>query len=570
MRKRTILIFSIMLIFLLGAAGAYAAIGMHYRTHFFANVTINGIDVSEMTAAEAEALIAAQAEDFRVTLRTKDGGEETIEGGDFDYRFVSGGEVQAFLEAQNFLAWLPACLGAGSEYAMEASVTYDEEKLLAAASALACMQEEQTTAPQDAYVTRQEDGTYVIVPETEGNRLDSAKVDSALKEAVATGGGTIDLTEAGCYLQPSVTADDASLKAGAAVRNRYGSITVTYQLGGDVTEVLDKDTVNSWFSLDDDLQPVFDREAVAAWVNALADKYDTIGSFLPFVTSNGETVYPESRTYGWQMDREAETEALYELLMAGNSAERSPVWQEGAWTRGENDIGNTYVEIDYTNQRMWYYKDGVLLVETAIVTGNVNAGMASPEGVFCLVGKEEDATLVGEDYKTPVDYWMPFYGGVGIHDADSWRSTYGGDIYLWSGSHGCINTPTAQAAIIYENIEIGTPIVCYSSGTNYGYGQTSGGSSGTASGDAADIVIVDGTGDGTNTTDGAADSTGAADGTGGDAGASDGTAGDTSQGIDIIDEDWADESTYYGNGTADFPITTEDSWSGSADELVIW
>ena len=74
----------------------------------------------------------------------------------------------------------------------------------------------------------------------------------------------------------------------------------------------------------------------------------------------------EAVTYGWQMDRESETEALYQLLMAGESAERSPVYLEGAVTRGENDIGDTYVEIDYTNQRMWYNKDGSLLVETAV------------------------------------------------------------------------------------------------------------------------------------------------------------------------------------------------------------
>ena len=133
------------------------------------------------------------------------------------------------------------------------------------------------------------------------------------------------------------------------------------------------------------------------------------------------------------------------------------------------------MEIDYTNQHLWFYKDGALLVDTAVVTGNVSAGNASPEGIFCLVGKSEHETLKGEGYSTPVDYWMPFYGGVGIHDADSWRSVYGGTIYQNSGSHGCINTPTAKVAVIYENIEVGTPIVCYSSGVNYGYPEESGG-----------------------------------------------------------------------------------------------
>ena len=90
---------------------------------------------------------------------------------------------------------------------------------------------------------------------------------------------------------------------------------------------------------------------------------------------------------------------------------------------------------------------------------------------------------------------------------------YGGDIYQTSGSHGCINTPTAKVAVIYQNIEVGTPIVCYSSGINYGYAQETidgafgGGSQGNQgnteangnNGDAGnagtsqgDIVIIDG------------------------------------------------------------------------------
>ena len=94
MKKRTIGITVILLLVLIGAAGAYLAIGMHYKTHFFEHVTINGIDVSDLTAEEAEKLIAQKAEDYRVILTTKEGTQEKIEGSDIGYSFVSGGEVQ--------------------------------------------------------------------------------------------------------------------------------------------------------------------------------------------------------------------------------------------------------------------------------------------------------------------------------------------------------------------------------------------------------------------------------------------------------------------------------------------
>ena len=55
---------------------------------------------------------------------------------------------------------------------------------------------------------------------------------------------------------------------------------------------------------------------------------------------------------------------------------------------------------------------------------------------------------------------MPFNGNVGMHDA-SWRSEFGGWIYIIDGSHGCINLPTQKAAEIYEVVEKGEPIFVY-------------------------------------------------------------------------------------------------------------
>ena len=469
-KRRTGIALAGAVMLLLIVLGMYAGIGFYYRTHFFEHATINGTDVSDLTAAEAKERLAASVENYTLMIKARDEKTGTISGADIRYQLVADAEIQGFLDQQNALAWLPKYFGAGDAYTMELSTSYDKALLQHVETKLDCLKTDTMTAPEDAHLALQ-DGQYVIVPEVEGNTLDLQKVDKVLQEAIEAGCTEVDLDADGCYVTPSVRSTDGSLKAQAAIMNKYSSVTVTYDMGGGVTEVLDAATTAGWFSLNEDGQPVIDRSAVGAWVNALADRYDTIGKSEPFVTSRGETVYVTAQTYGWQMDRESETEALYNQLMLGESATRTPIWYESAGTRGDNDLGNTYVEIDYTNQRMWFYKDGALIVETAVVTGNVSAGNASPEGIFCLVGKSEHETLKGEGYSTPVDYWMPFYGGVGIHDADSWRSVYGGDIYQTSGSHGCINTPTAKVAVIYQNIEVGTPIVCYSGGINYGYAQ---------------------------------------------------------------------------------------------------
>ena len=55
---------------------------------------------------------------------------------------------------------------------------------------------------------------------------------------------------------------------------------------------------------------------------------------------------------------------------------------------------------------------------------------------------------------------MPFYNGCGFHDA-SWRSSFGGDIYKYDGSHGCINLPPSVAPTFYNYVRTGMPVVVF-------------------------------------------------------------------------------------------------------------
>ena len=111
-------------------------------------------------------------------------------------------------------------------------------------------------------------------------------------------------------------------------------------------------------------------------------------------------------------------------------------------------------------QHMYYYVDGELALDTDVVTGNTGRRMGTPEGVDFVYNKQRNRTLIGPGYATPVKYWVPVRGHVGIHDA-SWRSEFGGSIYQKNGSHGCINTPTEVMAQLYEMVEIGTPVILF-------------------------------------------------------------------------------------------------------------
>ena len=109
---------------------------------------------------------------------------------------------------------------------------------------------------------------------------------------------------------------------------------------------------------------------------------------------------------------------------------------------------------------MWFYKKGKLVLESDFVSGNLNRNNGSPDGVFKIVYRQKDATLVGENYASNVKYFMPFAYNVGLHDA-SWRSTFGGEIYKTSGSHGCINLPEKIAKKLYDKVDVGTPVIAF-------------------------------------------------------------------------------------------------------------
>ena len=203
-----------------------------------------------------------------------------------------------------------------------------------------------------------------------------------------------------------------------------------------------------------------DESQITAYIRSLAKKYNTAYGSRKMKTSYGKSVTISGGPYGWRMNEAKEAAAVLEIIKNGEQQTREPEYLQKAASHGEYDYGDTYVEINLTAQHLFFYKDGKLLVEADFVSGNSAKGWATPAGTYPLTYKERNATLNGENYSTPVSYWMPFNGNIGLHDAD-WRSSFGGTIYKTNGSHGCINLPPSAAKKIYENISAGDPVLCY-------------------------------------------------------------------------------------------------------------
>ena len=327
------------------------------------------------------------------------------------------------------------------------------------------MKEENQTASVDAHPEFQTD-KFVVVPEVIGTQINREKFDQAVSEAINGFQTELDLTEADCYIAPKYVSDSKEVVDAAEAMNSYLGASITYDFN-PYTEVVDSSVISQWVKVDADMKVTFDKEAVKEYIQSLAEKYNTQGRQRSFVTATGNTVTVSGGGYGWRIDQEAEYNALIDNIKKGETVTREPNYSSRAASHEGNDVGNTYAEVDLTNQRMYFIQNGQIVLQTDVVTGNPNKGNATPQGVYSLSYKALDQTLRGEkkpdgtyEYETPVKYWMPFNGGIGFHDAP-WQAWFGGSRYQTNGSHGCVNMPSDAAAQLYNLISAGTPVVVH-------------------------------------------------------------------------------------------------------------
>ena len=214
---------------------------------------------------------------------------------------------------------------------------------------------------------------------------------------------------------------------------------------------------------------MFLRKKATEFVNSLAKKINSVGETRTFVGANNRTITVSGGNYGIRLQSSKEVAGLLEDIYANKVGVRTPVTVGKEASIDNGGLGNTFVEIDLKGQHMWYHKDGQIILESDIVSGTYNdPDRRTPAGTYYLYNKERNRVLRGTKlpdgtwpYETPVSYWMPFNKGIGLHDSSSWRSKWGGTIYMNNGSHGCINLPTNIAAQLYNNIEVNCPVVCY-------------------------------------------------------------------------------------------------------------
>lgn len=445
-------------------AAAYLGVGIFFRSHFVPNSRVNGIDSFGKTAQQMADLLADREKAYHMVIKTADGATEQVITPDMvDLSSnLQPGDMSRLLASQQAFLWPRYLLGDKLEQ-KTSGWKLNRDKLNALVDALPEVSRTDLVQTKNAdLVYDQQQKSYLVQEEVYGNNIDTDRFKDALADAIVNLQEEISLAD--YAVQPTLKADDSRLTELIGKMNQIAQMKITLKIGED-QETVPQEKIISWIGIDENANMVVHDEAIRAYVGELAGKYDTVGKNRSFHTSYGAVVNISSGDYGRKVDQEAEFNALRENLTDGRDLTRDLNFSQKTAGGAGDDIGSSYVEVNLTAQHLFVYKDGKKVVDTAVTTGKPVNHHQTNVGIFRVKSHEANRTLRGRNddgssYASPVKYWMPFDGGIGLHDAP-WKSNYGGKNYLTNGSHGCVNLPPSVAGSVFANVSVGMPVVVY-------------------------------------------------------------------------------------------------------------
>lgn len=453
---------------LIPVIAAYFLLAYYYKDGFCLNTWINGVYCTGKTVEEVNAELLSKMEAPIIIITDKDGAQYAIDMAELGFEGDFAAPLNRYQEEQNALLWINN-ITFQPRHEVAPVIAYDEQLLREAFDKQDFVKAETQHFIGYVLSCNWKNGYYLY--DGLKDRLDVEKAFAALQQAIAAGEYELDLKQAECYYDIPMTEEQNATKQLWEKVDAFQQCNLVYDMG-DEQIPLDAVVMSEFIKaddgevlLDENGSLILDEEGIKSFVSSLAESYDTYGKERAFQSTRGDIVKVKGGTYGTEINQEEEIAYLMENLLSAELHTdmmqlHIPSYKREGVVRGKDDIGSTYIEIDMTEQKMYYYEDGELKLETEVVTGNTGRKMGTPEGVNYVYNKQKNRVLRGPGYASPVKFWMPVKGNIGIHDA-SWRSKFGGTIYQTNGSHGCINTPAEKMEALYDMVEIGTPVVMF-------------------------------------------------------------------------------------------------------------
>ena len=444
----------------------YVAVSIYFTNHFLFNTRINGQDFSRKTVEEAQAALIGQVDDYQLTIITLNGETNVIRGADIDMRYEESAEIYELMREQNGFNWFNS-LFTTTDKEVDFPLIFDQLALDHAIQNLPVMNEEQIM-PTSAHIFF--DGTvFAIAPEVPGTAFYEDRLANSIHYAITAMQREIDMQAINVQIQPEVRSDSPELVARVASVNRYLSAVITFEMGEQV--VVDGSLIIEWMEIDDDYNVTLLEGPIYEWVTEFGNRFSTRGTTRPVTTPRGRSTQVSGGTYGWWINHADTTQLLVNHIRAGDVVTTQPVYfvNGTAAEFSANDWGSTFVQVDLTEQHMWYIVNGQVVFETPIITG-LPGRSPTPQGVYYILSRESPAVLRGPrdpetgryEWESPVSYWMPItWEGIGFHDATWQTAGFGGQLYRTHGSQGCINMSLEAAREFFGLISVFTPVVVH-------------------------------------------------------------------------------------------------------------
>ena len=492
LRQKRTSVFILMVLAVVLAVAVLTVIVLHIfdifgnRGAFRKGTTINGVGVSELTAKEAEEALQKAVDQYELTVTFADG-TETYSAKELGLTVDGDNKLEELIREQK--SAVGDVSGSASteselELTVEDLILCKAENLEEIVSELPELTSCSGQISEDACLSYDtERAEFVVEPETVGGTIVAADLVEAIEHTAGLLSTELDAVAYGLYGGRAVRAADSEEVQSAlteAQKKLNLVLIYTYDIErADVhgEEEIDKGLLAEWLYVDEDgLTISVDEDRLQEYVEEMGRRYSvTTAGPSQFVTSIGTFVEVDAPATDGMVDNNALCNDIKDCIDNLYSGKRSaPYASTSAGIPGTTNLGGTYVEIDLDHQHLYLYVDSKLVAEGDICSGCVADGNATPEGLYTIKSKDHDRYLRGESYCDWVSYFMPFNGGIGLHDS-TWRNEdeYGGEVYLDEGSHGCINMPLELVKTVDENVEVGTYVILYGGQPNPKWGAQS-------------------------------------------------------------------------------------------------
>lgn len=438
---------------------AYVAAGMYFGSHLMYRTTLGGRDVSFMDEQALSKVLAQDVENYNLHVSGQ-GADFTLTQADVnlsvDTEAVAAQTIQTYAPGY---AWIMQ-LFHPVEGVINETPSFDEAGLRAKVGEYVDTFNKEATNPVDAFAQLDEaSGAFVIQESHVGTALDKESVAKEIEQALTAFLSEATLSEES-LLKPTLTADNPDLKAITDKANKALDLQISVMYKKEELAQITKALLAKALHVADTKTLSCDQSAIETWGQ---------DEVLPKINTNDSTKIPKinyeklTQLLNESVNNLANTPIALPVSILRTTPAGAPPESEGAHERGR------HIDINLTNQYARLYDEsGGILWQSWLVSGK-NGPHATPTGTYSINSKNRNQTLIGADtnhdgepdYKSHVDYWMPFIGNmVGLHDAP-WRRAFGGKIYQSSGSHGCINLPPSKAAELYGLINVGDTVIVH-------------------------------------------------------------------------------------------------------------